>query len=131
MNLTASLSPAVFKPRRQKLYDVGGGRRMSAKEISAHTGITVHAVYARVHRGDSGRQLLIKNGNRKRSGMARSPTQHIAFKIAFAFGRRVPTTAEIRRLHPMSDTSAMRWRNAIRQALETTPMERDDDQAAE
>ena len=122
MNLSATLGSPQFAPRRQKLYDVGGGRQMSAKEIAARTGISVHAVYARVCRGETGKALLIKNGNRKRNGMARSPTQHIAFKIAFAFGRRVPTTAEIRRLHPMSDTSAMRWRNAIRQAIEAMPV---------
>ena len=123
MNLSATLGSPQFAPRRQKLYDVGGGRQMSAKEIAARTGISVHAVYARVYRGETGKALLIKNGNTKRKGMARSPTQHIAFKIAFAFGRRVPTTAEIRRLHPMSDTSAMRWRNAVRQALESMPQQ--------
>lgn len=108
----------LLRGPRTKLYDVGGGRRMSIHQIAAETGLSASAVYSRVARGMTGKDLLIKNGNRRKRGMARSPTQHIAFKLAWAFGRELPSTKDIMRVQPMSHSSAMRWRNAMATALE-------------
>lgn len=107
----------LLRGPRTKLYDVGG-ERLSLQQLCERTGLTPGAMYARIARGVTGRDLLIKNGNRKRRGMARSPTQYIAFRLAWAFGETVPTTKEIMRVQPMSRTSAMRWRNAMHHALE-------------
>lgn len=108
----------LLRGPRTKLFEVGDGRRLSIKQIADETGLSVGAVYSRIARGLAGKDLLVKNGNRRRRGMARSPTQHIAFKLAWAFGRELPTTKEIMRVQPMSHTSAMRWRNAMAKALD-------------
>lgn len=107
----------LLRGPRTKLYQVGA-EMLSLKQLCERTGLSAGAMYSRINRGMTGKDLLVKNGNRRRRGMARSPTQHIAFKLAYAFGKELPTTKEIMRVQPMSHTSAMRWRNAMAQALE-------------
>lgn len=108
----------LLRGPRTKLYEVGK-ERLTLAQLCERTGLKAGAMYSRIVRGVTGKDLLIKRGDRKRRGMARSPTQYIAFKLAYAFGEHVPTTKEIRAAHPMSDTSAMRWRNAMQQALKS------------
>lgn len=107
----------LLRGPRTKLYEVGK-EMLSLQQLCERTGLSAGAMYSRINRGMSGKDLLVKNGNRRRRGMARSPTQHIAFRLAYAFGKELPTTKEIMKVQPMSHTSAMRWRNAMAQALE-------------
>lgn len=108
----------LLRGLREKLYDVGGGERLSIKQIAERTGLATHTIRSRLARGWRGAELLVPNQERRRGGIARTPTQITALKLALAYPDRLPTTAEIRRLAPMSHTSAMRWRNAMRQARE-------------
>ena len=109
---------ALLLAGRTKLYDVGT-ERLTIKQLCERTGVADATMYNRIARGWKGKDLLTKNCDRRRRGMARSPTQHIAFKLAFAFGKNLPTTKEIMRVQPMSHTSAMRWKNAMQQAIES------------
>lgn len=109
--------PELLRGPRTKLYDVGG-ERLSLRQLCERTGLSESSMYNRIARGWTGRELLLKNTDRRRRGMARSPTQFIAFRLAWEFGESLPTTKEIMRVQPMSHASAMRWRNAMRQALD-------------
>lgn len=106
----------LLRPRKEHLYDVGGGRRMTARDISARTGVSLGTVHGRLARGWRGAELLVRNQERRRRGEPRGPGQVIACKLALAFPDALPTVAQIRRVHPMSEASAQRWRCALRLA---------------
>lgn len=112
------LGEDLLRPRREYLYDVGGGRRMTARAIAERTGTSLGTVHNRLARGWRGAELLVRNQERRRQGAPRGPVQVIACKLALAFPDQVPTVAQIRRAHPMSETAAARWRIALRQARE-------------
>jgi hypothetical protein len=107
----------LLRPRKAKLYEIGK-ERLSVQEIADRAGLRWQTVHSRLARGWRGQQLLIKKQSRRQDGQPRGPNQVIACKLAITFGARVPSPAEIRQVHPMSTTSAMRWRNALRIALE-------------
>lgn len=58
--LTASLgyTGRAYRRRQGKTFDVGDGRRMTARQIALATGLTTSAVYGRLENGDSGAQLF-------------------------------------------------------------------------
>lgn len=108
----------LLRPRKEHLYDVGGGRRMTVRQISERTGISLGTVHSRLARGWRGAELLVRNQERRRRGEPRGPGQVIACKLALAFPDEVPSVAAIRRVHPMSEAAAQRWRCALRLARE-------------
>lgn len=58
--LTASLGYTGRKNRRRhgETFDVGDGRRMTARQIALATGLNVSAIYGRLEKGDRGAQLF-------------------------------------------------------------------------
>lgn len=110
----------LLRPKRAKRYDCGG-EQLTIAEISARTGVSEQTIRSRLARGWRGKELLVDSQSRRRNGMPRGPVQVIACKLALAFDYgELPTTAQIRKIHPMSHASAMRWRNALRQAIAET-----------
>lgn len=111
------------KPRRKTgshvaRHDVGPYREpMTTREIADYLGTTPHNIRARIRKGWHGEDLLKPIGTRRRIGIARSPTHVVAMKLALTFGRRVPTIAQIRAVHPMEYTTACYWQNTIKRAL--------------
>jgi transposase len=107
----------LLRQRQTKLYDCGG-ERLSVKQISVRTGVSEATVYNRLARGLRGKELLMKKTDRRDRATPRSPGMVLACKLADAFPDRLPTTAEIRKLHPMAAQTAERWRTALRAARE-------------
>ena len=108
----------TLKPKRKtgshiQRHDVGDGLLLTTREIAARIGGTPHNVRQRLAKGWSGPQLLLPLRKRRTIGLPKSQTQVVAYKLALHFGRRAPTVAEIRRIHPMDRSNAAYWRNAI------------------
>ena len=111
--------PISRRPNSQaKRYDVGGGELLTTREIARIIGGSQHNVRQRIRQGWKGAALVLPLGERRRIGAPRVNTQVIAFKLAQKFGRRIPTVAEIEAAHPMDETTATYWRNAIIRAWE-------------
>lgn len=110
----------LLRPKRAKRYDCGG-EQLTVAEIAERTGVVPDTIRSRLARGWRGKELLVDSQSRRRNGMPRGPVQVIACKLALAFDYgELPTTAQIRKIHPMCHASAMRWRNALRQAIAET-----------
>ena len=61
--MTTMLAPSLgirraYKPRAGTRHDVGGGVKMTAREIALASGLNPSAVYARLKHGDTGETLL-------------------------------------------------------------------------
>ena len=54
--------------RRLRLYDVGGGRQLTAPQIAEIAGITTKAVYRRYSSGVRGKDLLAPQQTRRNKG---------------------------------------------------------------
>lgn len=104
----------LLVPTRRKLFDCGGGRMLTIKEIMLQTGLGESAVRTRISRGVKGSALLRRE--RRNLAAPRSSTMVIACRLADQFPDRLPTTREIRRIYPMCDQTAERWRTALRAA---------------
>lgn len=102
-----------------KKHDVGDGRKLTTRQIANEIGGTPHNVRARLAKGWTGAQLLIPIFERRRKGVARTPTQVVAYKLALKFGHNIPTVQQIRDTHPMDTSTARYWRNAVIAAQET------------
>lgn len=105
-------------PRNAPRYHVGGNEWLTSRQIARIIGGTPHNVRARIALGWKGEALLTPLGQRKRTGKPKGHTQVVAYKLALKFGRRIPTTKEIIAVHPMEESNACYWRNAIIRALE-------------
>ena len=62
--MTTMLAPSLgirraYKPRAGTRHDVGGGVKMTAREIALASGLNPSAVYARLKHGDTGETLLL------------------------------------------------------------------------
>lgn len=99
-----------------KRHDVGG-QMMTTREIAARIGGTTQTVRARLAKGWKGKELLMPINSRRSVGLPRVSTQIVAYKIARQFPDSVPTTAQIREIHPMGASTATYWRNAIMRAM--------------
>lgn len=99
-----------------KRHDVGG-QMMTTREIAARIGGTTQTVRARLAKGWKGKELLMPINSRRSVGLPRVSTQIVAYKIARQFPDSVPTTAQIRAIHPMQVSTATYWRNAIMRAM--------------
>ena len=106
--------PDLLRPLRVKLYDVGGGERLTISQIARRTGLAADSIRSRMSRGVKGAALLRKE--RRDMAAPRSSTMTIALRLADQFPDALPTTAQIRKVYPMSDTSAERWLAAMRDA---------------
>lgn len=107
----------LLREKRTKLYDCGK-ERLSIRQIAERAGVSEASIRSRIARGVRGRNLLLKGGDRWEPAAPRHPSMVLACRLADAFPDQLPTTAEIRRLQPMSPQSAERWRNALRAARE-------------
>lgn len=109
---TLKARPPVDRGRR---FDCGKYGMLSAKRIAALTGTTTEAVWQRVKAGVTGEALCAPKYEALRGAKRKCtrPTVVVAMKLARAFPDRVPTIAEIRRVHPMGERNAMRWRQAM------------------
>ena len=105
---------ALLASRVTKLYDCGNGQKLTVKQIMQRTGLGEASVRSRISRGVTGRDLLRKE--RRDAAAPRSSTMVLAIRIADAYPDRLPTTKEIRALHPMSVGAAERWRRALQAA---------------
>lgn len=111
------------KPKRKTgshvaKHDVGVGYPpMTTRQIAERIGCDPHIIRARINKGWMGADLLAPIGTRRRIGVARTQTQVVALKLALTFGRKIPTPAQIRAVHPMEYAAALYWRNAIKRAL--------------
>ncbi len=121
------LSPSLglpTKPNRcgrvPQTFDCGRHGHLSRRQIALMAGISYHAVCVRLSSGWKGAQLCQKPGDRPNAkrGEIRLPTILAAVKLARRFRDRLPSVEEIRRAKPMSQAAAIRWRQAIRVALE-------------
>lgn len=90
---------------------------MTTREIAARIGGTTQTVRARLAKGWKGKELLMPINSRRSVGLPRVSTQIVAYKIARQFPDSVPTTTQIRAIHPMSVSAATYWRNAIMRAI--------------
>lgn len=108
----------LLRPHRAKLYDCGNGLRLTIRQIQERTGLSENSVRSRISRGITGRDLLRKG--RRDMAAPRSSTMVLACRLADAYPDRLPTTKEIRRMHPMSEQTAERWLTALRAARERT-----------
>ncbi len=72
-------------------------------------------VWQRVRAGITGAELCAPkhDGLRKVKAPCARPTLLVAMKLARAFPEDVPTLRQIRNVHPMTERSAMRWRQAL------------------
>lgn len=105
-------------PVTAKRYDVGDGTMLTCREIAMRVkGATQQTIRNRVNNGWKGEALLNPLDVRRNEGRPRTTTAVIAYKLARKFGSKLPTPAEIRSVHPMAETTATYWRNAIREAL--------------
>lgn len=103
----------LLRPSRVKSYPVGD-ELMTISEISERTGLAADSIRSRLARGVKGRGLLRKE--RRDLAAPRSSTMTLAIRLADRFPSRLPTTAEIRKLYPMSAQSAERWLTSLREA---------------
>lgn len=99
-------------------HHVGHGEYLTTREIAKVIGGTAHNVRARLAKGWKGEALVLPLGERRHPGVARTTTQIVAYKLALKFGRKIPTPKQIMAVHPMEETTATYWRNAITRALE-------------
>lgn len=106
--------------RAPQLFDCGRHGMLSRRQIALTAGISYHAVCVRLEAGWKGAQLCQKPGERPNAkrGEIRLPTILAAVKLARRFRDRVPSVEEIRKAKPMSQAAAIRWRQAIRVAME-------------
>lgn len=104
----------LLRPRREKVFDCGK-EWLTIKQIMRRTGLSESAVRSRLGRGETGASLL-RTKVRRDMAAPRSSTMVLACKLADAFPDRLPTTREIRRLHPMAEGTAERWLTAMRAA---------------
>lgn len=113
----------MYAPKRKTgkhipKHDVGDGTFLTTRQIATRLKTNPHTIRARLAKGWRGEELLTPIGERRRTGQPRTQTAVVAYKLALHFGRRRPTTEEIRKVHPMTESSACYWRNAITIVLE-------------
>lgn len=114
-------SPSRNPRANQVTHDCGKvAGRLTAKQIAAMTGLSREGVWKRIEAGVTGRRLLEPKyeGARKVKEPCRRPVMSVAMKLARAFPGRLPTTTEIRKVHPMGVRNALRWRQAMADAKE-------------
>jgi len=121
--MNAVFGTAIVKPRaprdRGRRFDCGRYGKLSAKQIAQMTGLTREGVWQRVKAGFKDEDLCMPRheGQRKPREVCRRPVVVVAMKLARAFPDRVPTLAEIQKVHPMHSRNAMRWRQALAQTM--------------
>jgi hypothetical protein len=113
----ATIQAPRSKSRARK-WDCGKYGRLTAHEIARVAGITREGVWQRARGGLTGEALCMPKheGLRVVRKRCSKPVVHIAMKLARAFPAGVPTLAQIRKVHPMCDRNAMRWRQALAEA---------------
>lgn len=103
---------ARYAPR----FDCGNGLRLTCRQIEKRTGLTRSGVQRRLDRGVRGEALLIPRCAPRLGRPIRS-TVRTAIRLARTFPDRLPTTEEIIRAVPMSQTNATRYRAALHEAM--------------
>lgn len=118
----ATIAPRVRSGvYRGKKHDCGKFGFLTSNQIAQVAGISIEAVYLRHRRGDTGEALCAPAWDKARKQFKTPcayPTMLIACQLAKAFPDRLPSTKEIQAVRPMSRQSAVRWKSALRDALE-------------
>lgn len=105
---------------RPKRYDVGGGEMLTVREIADLVGVNYGTIRQRISVGWEGPHLLLPKGDRRKPRKPRTRSMLIACTLAIEFGRRLPTTQQIREVFPMEADAAEDWRVVYKAALEKT-----------
>lgn len=103
---------------RARRHNCGRRGLLTVPEISRVSGVSREAIYRRIRCGVTGAALCAKkhHGERTTKAKCTRPTVLLAMKLARAFPDDVPTVMQIRKVHPMTDRNAMRWRQAMAEA---------------
>lgn len=103
-----------------RTFDCGRHGELTARQIASKAKITKEAVWARVNSGVTGADLCAPkhDGLRKVRVKCSRSVVVVAMKLARKYPDRVPTLKQIRRVHPMGERNAMRWRQAMKETLE-------------
>lgn len=117
---TATIKAPAGRDRGRR-FDCGRHGKLSAKQIALMAGMSREGVWQRVKAGFKGEALCApKHESLRRAKEAcKRPVVVVAMKLAKAFPDKVPSLAEIKRVHPMCDRSAMRWRQALTEAQQS------------
>lgn len=112
---TATITTPRARKSRAKKFDCGAHGRLTAAQIARIAGITDSRVWARVRIGWKGEDLCRAKHDSLLVAKERcsQPVVRIAMKLARAFPDGTPTLAQIRKVHPMCERNAMRWRQAL------------------
>lgn len=110
----ATIVGRVARDRGRK-FDCGKFGKLTANEIARITGMSREGVWQRVRSGIVGAELCAPkhDGLRKVKTPCSRPTIMVAMKLARAYPNSTPTLAQIKKVHPMTDRNAMRWRQAL------------------
>lgn len=114
----ATITTPVARKSRARTFNCGPHGRLTAAQIARTAGITESLVWQRVRIGWKGEELCRPKHDSLRGVKTRcsKPVVRIAMKLARAFPDGTPTLAQIRKVHPMCERNAMRWRQALQEA---------------
>lgn len=102
-------------------HDCGRHGMLTAAEAGAVAGVSQEVIRNRITRGLTGADLCLKPRGKYRIAREkpRFSTMLVALKLARELDdfETVPTTQEIRRVHPMSEDTAKRWRQTFMRAI--------------
>lgn len=111
----ATIATPRARKSHAKKFNCGAHGRLTAAQIARIAGITESRVHQRVRIGWKGEELCLAKHDSLRVVRERcsKPVVRIAMKLARAFPDGTPTLAQIRKVHPMCERNAMRWRQAL------------------
>ena len=111
----ATIASPMAPRNRGRKFDCGKFGKMTAQEIARLTGMSREGVWQRVKAGIHGAELCAPkhDGLRKTKTRCSRPTIMVAMKLLRAFPANPPSVAQIKKIHPMTDRNAMRWRQAL------------------
>lgn len=111
---TATIASPVVRDRGRR-FDCGRFGKLTANEIARIVGMSREGAWQRIRSGIVGAELCAPKheGLRQVKAPCSRPTILVAMKLARAYPDKQPTLAQIKRVHPMTDRNAMRWRQAL------------------
>lgn len=106
-------------------HDCGRHGELTVADICKVSEQRASTIYARIRKGWRGEMLVAPKQPSHAPGRPRTDGMLVACELglAAAEARRLLTTPEIQRVHPMSRQAAERWRCALRKAIVTRQFE--------
>lgn len=109
--------------RIAKAFDCGSFGELTVCEISALSGLSESAIYARIKAGAKCSELCLRHIERKMRATKTRYTDamystgsmaiHIAVKLVRDYPKKAPTAAQLQSAYGMSRATAYRWRDAM------------------